>query len=135
MTPQKKPEPGDGRERLQKRWRSAVGRPQFEEIDLSPEDEAALDRAEAKRDAEREARRGLPRETGATMTVFLTRCPDGTILAMARAESDGGVIGDLRLPVRPGGQFLGWSYDELAALGEGRHEMTERPAAARPPEG
>jgi len=41
----------------------------------------------------------------------------------ARAEGPGRTRGDLRTEVRPGGSFLGWSYDELRALGTGNHDL------------
>jgi len=41
-----------------------------------------------------------------------------------------GIIGDFHHSVKPGDDFLGWSYDELLALGEGRHELADKSKAA-----
>lgn len=55
------------------------------------------------------------------MTVFLSDAGDG-ILVMARPEGEG-VVGDLVVKVSEGQSFMGWSFDELKALGEGEHEI------------
>jgi hypothetical protein len=45
------------------------------------------------------------------------------IVISARAEGRGRTLGDLRAELRPGGSFLGWSYEELASLGSGNHDL------------
>jgi hypothetical protein len=46
------------------------------------------------------------------------------VMLMAPADSpDGRVKGNMLEFVRPGGEFLGHSYEELRALGNGRHDL------------
>lgn len=47
----------------------------------------------------------------------------GTVVhVMVRAQT-GATVGDMTEHVRPGDTFLGHSYDELRALGEGAHDI------------
>jgi hypothetical protein len=60
------------------------------------------------------------------MTVFLTVDKDAVrVYVQARAEGEG-VVGDVVREVGPDEDFLGWSYDELVALGDGRHDVEVR---------
>lgn len=60
------------------------------------------------------------------MKVFLSGA-DRTVLIQCRAESDDGeVIGDLSVTVAPGEDFMGHSYADLVALGEGEQTITEK---------
>lgn len=59
------------------------------------------------------------------MKVFLSSGGD-VFLVRARAEG-GGALGDLVVEVRPGDSFLGHTYDDLAALGEGAHDLEPLP--------
>jgi hypothetical protein len=57
------------------------------------------------------------------MTVHLTKTAN-SIIVRARAEDESGArIGDLTVPVTREGSFAGWTYVELARLGDGRHEI------------
>lgn len=60
------------------------------------------------------------------LSIFL---PPGVeaILIQARAEGPGRTLGHLTREIRPGDSFLGWSYDELRALGNGMHELQPKP--------
>jgi hypothetical protein len=60
------------------------------------------------------------------MTVFLTVDKDAVrVYVQARAEGEG-VVGDVVREVGPDEDFLGWSYDKLVALGDGRHDVEVR---------
>jgi hypothetical protein len=60
------------------------------------------------------------------MTVFLFIDPDeATIMLSAPARSeDGRTRGTLRRFLHPGEDFHGYTYEELLALGPGKHELT-----------
>ncbi len=63
------------------------------------------------------------------MKVFLTQIEGGTVQVMARPEGPG-VFGDLVVLVGEGEAqptFLGWTAAELKAMGEGEHELSEKP--------
>lgn len=67
------------------------------------------------------------------MTIFLIHFGD-TINLTYRMESLSGavgrVLGDGELNIRPGrGNYHGWTYDELRALGEGEHQIEPKPLA------
>lgn len=64
------------------------------------------------------------------MKVCLIHLP-GSILIQARAESDddADLIGDLNATIEPGQEFLGHSYADLVALGEGEQTITEKETA------
>ena len=57
------------------------------------------------------------------MKVFLSKV-DGGVMVQARAVGKG-LLGDLTQLVEPGGEFLGYSYDELAATGNGECDLTD----------
>lgn len=59
------------------------------------------------------------------MIVFLNITEHGDIIVQARAEGNGGMLGDMQQTVRQGGEFLGHDYDELKRLGEGEHDLSE----------
>ncbi len=42
----------------------------------------------------------------------------------ARAEGDGGLVGDMFVEVLPGNKLLGLTYDEWRELGSGQHEIS-----------
>jgi hypothetical protein len=64
--------------------------------------------------------------------IFLTNRPGGTIRLMARAEGEGGRVGDLVRDLGPGDDFLGHPFGELAALGEGGHDLEPAPGWSPP---
>lgn len=51
-----------------------------------------------------------------------------SITITRRMEGDGGMLGDSHLVIKPDdvGDFYGWSYDELAALGSGVHDIPSK---------
>jgi len=57
------------------------------------------------------------------MTVHLILA-DGEVIVRARAEGPAGQLGDLIRIVRPGETVLGYSYEELRALGDGAHDLS-----------
>ncbi len=57
------------------------------------------------------------------MTVFLNFDSDSIVVTALAESLEDDVLGDMWETVRPGGQFLGYSYDELRALGEGKHDL------------
>ena len=60
------------------------------------------------------------------MKVFLAVYPEEKVIEVrARAEGEGGMVGDLNEEVHPGESFLGWTYDELLRLGDGEHILQE----------
>jgi hypothetical protein len=63
------------------------------------------------------------------MTVFVSMY-DGGIQIMARAEGPD-AIGDLVRDIGPGESFLGLTFDQWAALGNGQHDIdVKQPAAS-----
>ena len=56
------------------------------------------------------------------MKVFITHASD-SVVVRSKAEGQGGILEDFKIEVRPGSDFLGWSYEELRALGEGQREL------------
>ncbi len=54
------------------------------------------------------------------MTIFLSEV-EGGVVVQARAEGE--ALGDLTRLVHPGGSAFGLSYEQLAALGPGAHEV------------
>jgi hypothetical protein len=66
------------------------------------------------------------------LTVCLSREGDGGMLVQARAEGEGGVLGDLAVLVGEGAadDFLGWTAEELEALGDGEHDLGDKRQAA-----
>ena len=64
------------------------------------------------------------------MIVYLSQDEsDPVVIAvMRRVEGDGGVIGDSRFEIRKedGGSFMGHSYEEILAMGNGRFDMVEK---------
>lgn len=56
------------------------------------------------------------------MIVFLSPLPDGSLQVLARAEGTD-TVGDLVRVLGPKDSFLGYTQDELTALGAGQHEM------------
>ncbi len=60
------------------------------------------------------------------MKVFLSRGPQQAVVVMARAEGSG-VLGDLFREVKPGQSLLGYSHQELAALGSGEKDLPPKP--------
>lgn len=63
------------------------------------------------------------------MTIFIEIEED--YLAVRR-PSPPDVRADYRQRVRPGGIWQGYSYRELLAMGNGRHEVVDRDPPARP---
>jgi hypothetical protein len=61
------------------------------------------------------------------VTVYLTVEP-GVVRVQARLEGPGGVVGDLVRDVRPGDELFGLTYEQLAALGDGAHDVGDVPA-------
>ncbi len=45
------------------------------------------------------------------------------VVVSARAEAPDGTVGQINNEVRPGQSIMGWSYQELRALGTGWHEL------------
>ena len=60
------------------------------------------------------------------MKVYLSM-EDDRILLNARAEGPAGTIGDMMRDLRPGDHWGAWKYDDLRALGDGEHDLTESP--------
>lgn len=60
------------------------------------------------------------------MTVYI-HVEDQTVHILQRAEGPG-VVGEARCRVTPGLRFYGWTFEELAAIGNGKHEIEPKPA-------
>jgi len=60
------------------------------------------------------------------MQFHLSRDKEGTIHIQARMEGPGGLLGDFQQGIRPGENFLGWSYQELFELGPGSVDLDSR---------
>jgi hypothetical protein len=60
--------------------------------------------------------------------IFLQRHPH-FLAVRGRAEGPGGLTGDLHLQLRPGETFLGWTYAQLAELGDGGHDLEPKDEA------
>ncbi len=59
------------------------------------------------------------------MIICLSRLADGNILAQASVE-DFGMSGDIRNVIKPGEDFFGYTFAEIAALGDGEHNIDEK---------
>jgi len=64
------------------------------------------------------------------ITIYLTIQDDGKLLIQAFATNEEGDLADLVREIGPGQEFLGWTFEELKALGEGEHTIDERPAGS-----
>lgn len=53
---------------------------------------------------------------------------EGNVIAEARAEG-GGMLGDFVETIKPGDTFLGHSFADIKALGEGEHDIEEKAEA------
>jgi hypothetical protein len=62
------------------------------------------------------------------MTVFLMILPgsDEVVVRAPLVSEDGRTKGTYRATVRSGEKCLGYSYDELLTIGNGRHELEPR---------
>jgi len=56
---------------------------------------------------------------------------DGAIIVQARAEGDGGIIGDAEFRVFPGGEVFGVPYETLRENAPGTVEVGTTPPGAR----
>jgi hypothetical protein len=66
------------------------------------------------------------------MNVSLFRKPDEEeILLQGRAEGPGKTLGDLVEVIRPGDVVLGWTYEEIRALGNCMHDLKPKPGWSR----
>ncbi len=63
------------------------------------------------------------------MIVYLNQIEsDPIVIAVTRRVEGDGIIGDSRFEMRKenGGSFLGYSYEEMLAMGNGRVDMVEK---------
>lgn len=60
------------------------------------------------------------------MVVFLSKSDKGVFVQMG-ASSPGGIVGDVSRDLSPSDDFNGYSGAELLALGNGKHELEDRP--------
>ncbi len=65
------------------------------------------------------------------ISIFRPRAKEHVLRVRARMEGDSGELGDFMEHIRPGETFLGWSYAELLAMGDGMHDIQPRPARLR----
>ncbi len=64
------------------------------------------------------------------MVTFFQHFVGELIVIEIRPESQGNtIIGDFRQEVQPGESWMGYSYDDLRALGEGRHTLLTKTEA------
>ena len=56
--------------------------------------------------------------------VWLTTLPDGALELKARLEGPE-LLGDTARVLRPGDSLFGYTYDTLAAMGDGEHDVVE----------
>lgn len=54
--------------------------------------------------------------------------PDKPTLRIRALATEGGVSGDVSELVNPGDNFLGWTYPELLAMGNGMHDLAAKRA-------
>ena len=60
------------------------------------------------------------------MKIFITEAAGG-LQIMARGESDdGSTVGQMSHLITEGDTFLGWTYDEIAELGEGEQDLEDK---------
>lgn len=62
-------------------------------------------------------------------TVFVAVL-DGETVEISLPSPPGDTFADVSEQVKPGERMFGYTYDELRALGNGSHELEERPASA-----
>jgi hypothetical protein len=59
------------------------------------------------------------------VTVYLNVQPDSVLVQLPPAEADG-VTADADAFIEPGEKFMGYTFEELKALGSGEHRITPR---------
>jgi len=63
------------------------------------------------------------------MRVSLYQPPHLPDLVVIRARAEGpGMLGDATWEIRPGEDFLGWTYEELKALGTSLQDLQPKPS-------